>query len=144
MVYRKKTSGRGKGKTYPVTSTESQVTKFIKAGTPEYIAMTTIEKFDYAGPVNVEDGDGSRYTVTMQDGSVHDVEISDVFDGGNNYDIDEEDAGDEEWGNVQVVWDGAVDFSEDYDRNSTVSVAEVRQSLIDRYGAIARDYLGVA
>ena len=101
-----------------------------------------IVKFEQIGSPYVEDGDGALYKVTMGDGRTAEVEFSDALDNSEGPFEDEDLDEDAEYRNVYVVWDGAVDFAEDYNANKPDQVAEIKASLIERYGDIARDWLG--
>jgi hypothetical protein len=99
-----------------------------------------IDKIEPAGSVYVEDGEGSRYIVTFGDGRKAEVEFTDVAD----YEAGtiEEGTGSEiEPRNVQVVFDGAVDFFEGYDAADPKSIKEIRRDLIKRYGKLAKEWL---
>ncbi len=130
---------RRTGEHYPLRQGEPIPEKKVGniiADDPDLVA------FEYSGSVYVEDGDGSRYTLTNADGSTQELEISDALDT-SGPGPDEEEMEGKEFRNVEVVVDGAVDFFESYDNNDDESIAEIRDSLVKRYGKIAEDFLGI-
>jgi len=101
-----------------------------------------IKSIEWIGAPYVEDGDGARYNVTMGDGSKHEVEFYDYFD--HESGMDESQEGEEvpqENRIIDVIWDGAVDYSDSYDDNDMRSYARVKRDLIKRYGKLARAWL---
>lgn len=82
-------------------------------------------KAEYSGSVPVDDGSGSRYKVTRADGSKADVEVV-TF---RNFD-------DPRYENLQVIYDGAVDFEEGY--HTQREMKEVVASAKKRYPELAR------
>lgn len=99
-----------------------------------------IKSFEHDRSLYVDDGDADQYKVTFGDGRTIEVQFYDYFPQDGGYGEDEEGSNDR---SIDVIVEGALEYSDSYNPDSKRDVARAKRELIDAWGPVAKDWLGV-